>query len=140
VYWKSVYNVLEHDLECKTDLSDAEWICQITEHGLVSAASCGHRRSGVCGLPHLARAPVEERGRQVQCLDKAPQDGVLKLSSVAVTDILGPQCGVLSGWRVRWHASRHPWPAGRARQVVGARCVRDPCAKQRATAVPRCQR
>jgi transposase len=48
-YWKPVYYLLEDDLECwllnarhlrnvpgrKTDVSDAAWICQLVEHGLV---------------------------------------------------------------------------------------------------------
>ena len=50
VYWKCVFYVLEDDIECwllnarhlrnvpgkKTDVKDAEWICQLVEHGLVS--------------------------------------------------------------------------------------------------------
>jgi transposase len=49
VYWKPVYALLEDDFEPwllnahhlkavpgrKTDLKDAEWICQLVEHGLV---------------------------------------------------------------------------------------------------------
>jgi transposase len=49
VYWKPIYYMLEDDFECwllnarhlknvpgrKTDVKDAEWICQLVEHGLV---------------------------------------------------------------------------------------------------------
>jgi transposase len=49
VYWKLIYYLLEDDFECwllnahhlknvpgrKTDTKDAEWICQLLEHGLV---------------------------------------------------------------------------------------------------------
>ncbi len=49
VYWKPVYYMLEDDFELwllnarhlknvpgkKTDVKDAEWICQLVEHGLV---------------------------------------------------------------------------------------------------------
>ena len=49
VYWKPVYYILEEDFECwllnarhlknvpgrKTDVKDAEWICQLLEYGLV---------------------------------------------------------------------------------------------------------
>ena len=49
VYWKSPYYLLEDATECwvlnarhmrnvpgrKTDVGDAEWICQLVEHGLV---------------------------------------------------------------------------------------------------------
>jgi transposase len=49
VYWKPIYYMLENDFELwllnarhlknvpgrKTDVKDAEWICQLVEHGLV---------------------------------------------------------------------------------------------------------
>src|SRR5581483_8983127 len=49
VYWKPVFYLLEHDMECwllnarhmksvpgrKTDVKDAEWIAKLVEHGLV---------------------------------------------------------------------------------------------------------
>src|SRR5215207_5578146 len=49
VYWKPIYYMLEDDFELwllnaghlknvpgrKTDIKDAEWICQLVEHGLV---------------------------------------------------------------------------------------------------------
>ena len=49
VYWKPIYYMLEDDFECwllnarhlknvpgrKTDVKDAEWICQLLEYGLV---------------------------------------------------------------------------------------------------------
>ena len=49
VYWKPIYYMLEDDFELwllnarhlknvpgrKTDVKDAEWICQLVEHGLV---------------------------------------------------------------------------------------------------------
>ena len=49
MYWRPVWHVLEDDFECwllnaqhlrnvpgrKTDVKDAEWICQLVEHGLV---------------------------------------------------------------------------------------------------------
>ena len=52
VYWKPVYYLLEDDFECwllnarhlknvpgrKTDVKDAEWICQLVEHGLVRSS------------------------------------------------------------------------------------------------------
>lgn len=103
VYWRPVFYALEHDVECwllnpahmrrvpgrKTDVSDAEWICQITEHGLLSPSFVPPppiRRLRMA--TRYRRALVEERGRQVQRLDKVLQDTGLKLTSVA-TDILG---------------------------------------------------
>jgi transposase len=52
VYWKPIYYMLEDDFECwllnarhlknvpgrKTDVKDAEWICQLVEHGLVRSS------------------------------------------------------------------------------------------------------
>ena len=52
VYWKPVLYLLEEELDCwllnarhmrnvpgrKTDVGDAQWICQLTEHGLVRAS------------------------------------------------------------------------------------------------------
>jgi transposase len=52
VYWKPIYYLLEDDFELwllnarhlknvpgrKTDVKDAEWICQLVEHGLVRSS------------------------------------------------------------------------------------------------------
>src|SRR5213595_3523901 len=52
VYWKTVFQALEDRFECwllnahhlrhvpgrKTDVKDSEWICQLVQHGLVSAS------------------------------------------------------------------------------------------------------
>ena len=52
VYWKPVYYLLEDDFELslvnaqhvknvpgrKTDLKDAQWVCQLLEHGLVKSS------------------------------------------------------------------------------------------------------
>jgi transposase len=63
VYWKPVYYVLEDDFELllvnaqhvknlpgrKTDIKDAEWLCQLLECGACcAAASCRRGRSASC--------------------------------------------------------------------------------------------
>ena len=63
VYWKPVWAVLEDSFDCllvnarhvkqvpgrKTDVKDAEWLCQLLEAGLLRASSCRPSRSGRCG-------------------------------------------------------------------------------------------
>jgi transposase len=103
VYWKCVFYVLEDDIECwllnarhlrnvpgkKTDVKDAEWICQLVEHGLVSPSFVPPKPiRELRDLTRYRKAQIEERGREAQRLDKVLQDAGIKLSSVA-TDILG---------------------------------------------------
>src|SRR5439155_25251498 len=102
-YWKPVYYLLEDDFDCwllnaqhlrnvpgrKTDIADAEWICQLVEHGLVRASFVPPRPiRELRDLTRYRKAQIEERGREAQRLDKVLQDAGIKLSSVA-TDILG---------------------------------------------------
>ena len=62
VYWKPVWAVLEDDFELmlvnarhvkqvpgrKTDVTDAQWLCQLVEAGLLRAAWCRRSRSARC--------------------------------------------------------------------------------------------
>lgn len=103
VYWKPAYHLLEDATECwllnarhlrnvpgkKTDVLDAEWICQLVEHGLVRPSFVPPRPiRELRDLTRYRKAQIEERGREAQRLDKVLQDAGIKLSSVA-TDILG---------------------------------------------------
>ena len=103
VYWKPVYYVLEDDIECwllnahhlravpgrKTDVKDAEWICQLVEHGLVRASFVPPRPiRELRDLTRYRKALINERTREVQRLDTVLQDAGIKLSSVA-TEVLG---------------------------------------------------
>jgi transposase len=98
VYWKCVFYVLEDDIECwllnarhlrnvpgkKTDVKDAEWICQLVEHGLVSPSFVPPKPiRELRDLTRYRKAQIEERGREAQRLDKVLQHAGLKLSSVA---------------------------------------------------------
>jgi transposase len=63
VFWKPVWAILEDDFECvlvnarhvkqvpgrKTDVSDAAWLCQLAEAGLLRASFCRPSRSAGCG-------------------------------------------------------------------------------------------
>jgi transposase len=98
VYWRPVYYLLEDHMECwllnaqhlrnvpgrKTDVKDAEWICQLVEHGLVKASFVPPREiRELRDVTRYRKAQIEERTREVQRLEKALQDGGIKLSSVA---------------------------------------------------------
>jgi transposase len=104
VYWKPIYYMLEDDFELwllnarhlknvpgrKTDVKDAEWICQLVEHGLVRPSFVPPKeiRRELRNLTRYRKAQIEERTREVQRLEKVLQDAGIKLSSVA-TRVLG---------------------------------------------------
>src|SRR5213078_3007866 len=102
-YWKPVFYLLEDAVECwllnashlkavpgrKTDVKDSEWIAQLIEHGLVRPSFVPPKPiRELRNLTRYRKAQIEERGREVQRLDKVLQDAGVKLSSVAA-DILG---------------------------------------------------
>ena len=89
VYWKPIFYVLEDELDCwllnarhmrnvpgrKTDVGDAQWICQLTEHGLVRASFVPPAEiRDIRELTRYRRSQVEERSREAQRLDKVLQD------------------------------------------------------------------
>lgn len=103
IYWRPVYFLLEDHMECwllnaqhlryvpgrKTDVKDAEWICQLVEHGLVRASFVPPREiRELRDLVRYRKAQIEERTREVQRLEKTLQDAGIKLSSVA-SKVLG---------------------------------------------------
>ena len=86
VYWKPIFYVLEDAVECwllnarhmrnvpgrKTDVGDAEWICQLTEHGLVRPSFVAPKE--IRDLPEFTRyrrTLAEERTRAAQRLDRS---------------------------------------------------------------------
>ena len=102
-YWKPVFYLREHDVECwllnarhmkavpgrKTDVKDAEWIAQLVEHGLVRPSFVPPEP--VRQLRDLTRyrsEVVRERTREAQRLEKLLEDAGIKLS-VVVSDLLG---------------------------------------------------
>ncbi|MEU5894365.1 IS110 family transposase [Streptomyces sp. NPDC047461] len=103
VYWKPVFYLLEHDMECwllnarhmksvpgrKTDVKDSEWIAKLVEHGLVRPSFVPPEP--IRQLRDLTRYRTEvirERTREAQRLEKLLEDSGIKLST-AVSDILG---------------------------------------------------
>jgi transposase len=103
VYWKPIYYMLEDNFELwllnarhlkhvpgrKTDLKDAEWICQLVEHGLVRPSFVPPKEiRELRNLTRYRKVQIEERTREVQRLEKVLQEAGIKLSSVA-TRVLG---------------------------------------------------
>jgi transposase len=105
VYWKPVFYLLEADIaECwllnaqhvkqrrrgrKSDVIDAEWICQMAEHGLVAPSFVPP--PPVRRLRQLTRRRatlIRERSREKNRLAALLEDAGIKLGVVA-TDILG---------------------------------------------------
>jgi transposase len=102
-YWKPVFYLLEHELECwllnarhmkavpgrKTDVKDAEWIAELVEHGLVRPSFVPPQP--IRQLRDLTRYRTEivrERTREIQRLEKLLEDAGVKLS-VVVSDLTG---------------------------------------------------
>ncbi|MGW1047509.1 IS110 family transposase [Streptomyces sp. NPDC002547] len=102
-YWKPIFYVLEHDVECwllnarhikavpgrKTDVKDAEWLCELVEHGLVRPSFVPPEPiRQLRDLTRYRTDVVQERTREAQRLEKFLEDAGIKLS-VVVSDMLG---------------------------------------------------
>src|SRR3954453_21324694 len=102
-YWRPVFYILEGRFDCwllnarhmravpgrKTDMTDAEWICDLVAHGLVRPSFVPP--APIRRLRDLTRRRtilLAERTREKQRVEKILEDAGVKLSSVA-TDILG---------------------------------------------------
>jgi transposase len=73
----------------KTDVSDAAWLCQLAEAGLLRASFVPPKPiRDLRALTRYRRAQIAERKREAQRLHKALEDTGIKLDCVA-TDILG---------------------------------------------------
>jgi transposase len=103
VFWKPVWAVLEDDFELmlvnarhvkqvpgrKTDVSDAAWLCQLLEAGLLRASFVPPKPiRQLRQLTRYRKAQIRERQRETNRLHKALEDTGIKLDCVA-TDILG---------------------------------------------------
>ena len=103
VYWKPVWHLLEDDFELmlvnarhvkqvpgrKTDLSDAAWLCQLAEAGLLRANFVPPKPiRDLRQLTRYRKTQIAERQREAQRLHKALQDTNVKLDCVA-SDLLG---------------------------------------------------
>jgi transposase len=103
VYWRAIYYLLEDEFECrlfnarhlrhvpgrKSDVQDAEWGCQLIEHGLIRESFVPPRpQRELRDLVRYRKAKIQERAREVQRVEKTLQDAGIKLSSVA-SKVLG---------------------------------------------------
>jgi len=103
VYWKPVYYLLEDDFELllvnaqhvknvpgrKTDVGDAQWLCQLLEHGLLRASFVPPKPiRELRDLTRYRKSLVWERAREANRLQKLLEDANIKLSDVA-SDVLG---------------------------------------------------
>jgi transposase len=103
-YWKPVYNVLEgFSFELvvgnaqhikavpgrKTDVKDAEWLCDLLCHGLITPSfipSKAEREQRE--LNRYRRQLIQERAREVNRIQKVLEGANIKLAAVA-TDVMG---------------------------------------------------
>ncbi len=103
VYWKPVWAVLEDGFELtlcnarhvkqvpgrKTDVSDAAWLAQLLEAGLLRASFVPPKPiRELRTLTRYRKTQIQERAREANRLHKALEDTGIKLDCVA-TDILG---------------------------------------------------
>jgi transposase len=102
-YWKPVWHVLVDEFELmlvnarhvkqvpgrKTDVTDAAWLCQLAEAGLLKASFVPPKPiADLRLLTRYRRTQISERQREVQRLHKALEETGIKLDCVA-SDILG---------------------------------------------------
>lgn len=102
-YWKPVFNILEDSFEVivvnaqhlsrvpgrKTDQSDAEWIVELMQYGLLKASfipPAGQRE--LRELTRYRNTFIQERATLVNRVQKVLESANIKLASVA-TDVLG---------------------------------------------------
>ena len=103
VYWKPVWAILEDEFECllvnardvkqvpgrKTDVSDAAWLAQLLEAGLLRASFVPPKPiRALRNLTRYRKTQIEERQREANRLHKILEDTGIKLDCVA-SDILG---------------------------------------------------
>src|SRR5206468_5743822 len=89
VYWKPRWAILEDEFECmlvnarhvkqvpgrKTDVSDAAWLCQLAEAGLLKANFVPPKPiRELRNLTRYRKTQIQERAREVNRLHKALED------------------------------------------------------------------
>jgi hypothetical protein len=73
----------------KTDINDAQWLCQLLEAGLLRASFVPPKPIRTLrNLTRYRKAQIQDRSREAARLHKMLEDAAIKLSSVA-TDIMG---------------------------------------------------
>ena len=103
VYWRPVWAILEDRFELmlvnarqvkqvpgrKTDINDAQWLCQLLEAGLLKASFVAPKPIRTLrNLTRYRKAQISDRQREAARLHKILEDTGIKLDCVA-SDILG---------------------------------------------------
>jgi transposase len=103
VYWKPVWAILEDHFELmlvnarhvkavpgrKTDIKDAQWLCQLLESGLLKPSFVPPKPIRTLrNLTRYRKAQIQDRQREAARLHKILEDTGIKLDCVA-SDILG---------------------------------------------------
>ena len=103
VFWKPIWHVLEDDFRLmlvnarhvkqvpgrKTDVSDAAWLCQLLEAGLLRSSFVPPKPiRALRNLTRYRKTQIQERAREANRLHKVMQDTGIKLDCVA-SDLLG---------------------------------------------------
>jgi transposase len=103
VYWKPVWAVLEDSFVLtlvnarhvkavpgrKTDVKDAQWLCQLLEAGLLRGSFVPPKPIRTLrNLTRYRKAQIQDRSREAARLHKMLEDAGIKLATVA-TDIMG---------------------------------------------------
>src|SRR5256885_5169736 len=98
VYWKPVWAILEDEFDCllvnarhvklvpgrKTDVSDAAWLCQLLEAGLLRASFVPPKPIRTLrNLTRYRQAHIGERQPEANRLHKTLEDAAIKLDCVA---------------------------------------------------------
>ena len=103
VYWKPVFNILESEFEVylvnarhikyvpgrKSDISDAQWIGELLQHGLLKASYIPEvPQRDLRDLIRYRTSLIRERTREINRVQKVLEDANVKLASVA-TNVMG---------------------------------------------------
>lgn len=103
VYWKPVYNILENEFGVmivnayhikfvpgrKSDVSDAQWIAELLQHGLLKASYVPEQpQRDLRDLIRYRTSLVQDRTREINRVQKVLEDANIKLASV-ISDVLG---------------------------------------------------
>lgn len=103
VYWKPVFNILESEFEVylvnarhikyvpgrKSDISDAQWIGELLQHGLLKASYIPEMpQRDLRDLIRYRTSLIRERTREINRVQKVLEDANVKLASVA-TNVMG---------------------------------------------------
>jgi transposase len=103
VYWKPVFNILESEFEVilvnarhikyvpgrKSDISDAQWIGELLQHGLLKASYIPERpQRDLRDLIRYRTSLIGERAREINRVQKVLEDANVKLASVA-SNVMG---------------------------------------------------